>query len=271
MPNWCNNILTISHEDPDLWKWFCDSKFDFKIIEPCPEQVWPREKHKIWIMSQRIKDWGTKWPVDFEDIKIISGRFDAKSDIMNHMTVKLNFDTANSPPIGIYESLAEKGFDIVVTFEESNCDFIGLGYSCGGKMIINDYSVSNFESKARETRHLHRDNIVEMRRLLGCPEMLTDILEKLLLEWCVSWDEEDNENEIEWEVECFKVRLVPLDRYENTGYAFGNHIEAIHKAHECIESGDWNVVILIKINDPDGIVVDGEKKLKIYEWKKFNK
>ena len=60
--------------------------------------------------------WGTKWDVDAyapEDVKVEDGR------------ITFGFDSAWSPPVGIYAEMVEQGFSVRAYYYES-----GMGY-CG--------------------------------------------------------------------------------------------------------------------------------------------
>lgn len=143
MPNWCNNSLTVSHEDATkidvLVEAWTKGKF-FGTILPEPDytttpvkKTFPElslqyattdeEKAKVleptisennW-WDWRVQHWGTKWEIDTDDRG--THRFE------NHLTV--SFDTAWSPPLGIFEALMEQGFSVSAMYYEGGCCFCG--------------------------------------------------------------------------------------------------------------------------------------------------
>lgn len=143
MPNWCNNSLTVSHEDATkidvLVEAWVQGKF-FGTILPEPDytttpvkKTFPdislqyattdEEKAKVleptisennW-WDWRVQHWGTKWEIDTDDRG--THRFE------NHLIV--SFDTAWSPPIGIFEALMEQGFSVSAMYYEGGCCFCG--------------------------------------------------------------------------------------------------------------------------------------------------
>ena len=143
MPNWCNNSLTVSHEDATkidvLVEAWTKGKF-FGTILPEPDytttpvkKTFPdislqyattdEEKAKVleptisennW-WDWRVQHWGTKWEIKSKGLP--THRFE------NHLTI--SFDTAWSPPLGIFEELVEQGFSVSAMYYESGMSFCG--------------------------------------------------------------------------------------------------------------------------------------------------
>ena len=134
MPNWCDNTVYISHEDPkkiqilvDAWK---ANKF-FGTIYPEPdytkvkvEPMFPEIKgnndpvspESAW-WDWRVRNWGTKWEVASDDYyePIVEGE----------TSLKVSFSTAWSPPTGIYDRLVNDGYSVDAYYYESGCAFCG--------------------------------------------------------------------------------------------------------------------------------------------------
>jgi hypothetical protein len=136
MPNWCNNNLEITHDDPkkidlleDAWK---ANKFfgtiypepDYKKVKvkptfdtshitgkPMPESVDPESAWWDW----RVQNWGTKWEIASDDGQIQR----------SPRSLRLGFDTAWSPPTGIYDKLVELGYGVDAFYFEGGCGFCG--------------------------------------------------------------------------------------------------------------------------------------------------
>tara|TARA_R100001443_G_scaffold60128_2_gene70485 strand:+ start:816 stop:1367 length:552 start_codon:yes stop_codon:yes gene_type:complete len=153
MPNWCENNITISHKDKKKITEIAevcmrDNPRLFNFIKPEPD--WAKtpndkgelpkskdvknEKGEIIFLRKEFPDgtpderwydwncdnWGTKWDIyEFHQETF---------PIDNHggeYHLEMGFDTAWSPPIGIYETLKEKGFYVYADYIEG-----GVGY-CG--------------------------------------------------------------------------------------------------------------------------------------------
>lgn len=116
MPNWTNNILTISHKDADVM----DSLMAqvratdtlFNVIHPMPENTFrgnlgkeeeemcEREGRPTWYHWCN-SNWSTKW----DAVQLEYNEHD-------NFSVTFTFDTAWCAPYGIYNALAEQGFDV---------------------------------------------------------------------------------------------------------------------------------------------------------------
>ena len=117
MPNWCMNSVKVSGEREDInaFKDLVTSEdcaFDFNKIIPMPKEL---EDTKDWC----INNWGTKWNV--------SGLVNPMEDEGDH--IRYDFDTAWSPPQGIYHALQNKFPDLSITwFIDGEGTNRGLGY-----------------------------------------------------------------------------------------------------------------------------------------------
>jgi hypothetical protein len=147
MPNWCNNRVVISHPDTAKLEALVGAIKEgnfLKHIVPIPEdlnivagrvgddsnpdqiELERREKENLEKYGAAnwydfcVARWGTKWDVDAYD-KV---EFDDQWDKNNKIT--FGFDSAWSPPIGIYEELVEQGFSVRAYYYESGMCFAGL-------------------------------------------------------------------------------------------------------------------------------------------------
>ena len=159
MPNWCENTLTIHHKDPAMMKKVFDawnSGHFFQSLHPCPQELYDttagysadEEKQKAreakevaniekygyknwydWCLG----NWGTKWDIDTEGIKI--KQTDGFSE---------SFYSAWSPPVELYEYLKEQGYEINALYYESGMGFCGNWTSSQG----DDYhQIENYNAK----------------------------------------------------------------------------------------------------------------------------
>jgi len=143
MPNWCNNFVEISHEDPAKIRALADamnnSEFCSHVI-PTPKELTEtvagsvpegpqRDAHeaqmernvelygaKDWYDYQ-ISRWGTKWDVGG----------DSQADVSDDgKTMTASFDSAWSPPQGVYQELHEKGYTVRAYYYESGMAYCGV-------------------------------------------------------------------------------------------------------------------------------------------------
>ena len=147
MPNWCMNEVSIHGEEQEVAK-FVDECFtkvdtgghcyqqvlDFDKVLPEPDYNKPQNVDKdlttasvtTALLSQggigndwqpdwytwRLANWGTKWNL----VPAKGGNVDGYTiDIMKD-TVLLSFDTAWSPPDGIYDAIGDKYPDLDVSW-----------------------------------------------------------------------------------------------------------------------------------------------------------
>lgn len=143
MPNWCNNSLTISHKDADtLDNLMAQIRADgderlFQHIKPMPEELRdttsPSDSPNWYDWS--VDNWGTKWDachVDFEEY--------------DDSIVTFSFDTAWSPPIPVYEALADMGFEVQAYYVEFGMMYAGSWHCNADGEVSEEYSDDISES-----------------------------------------------------------------------------------------------------------------------------
>jgi hypothetical protein len=163
MPNWCDNSLTLTHDDPAMIKRavraFGNSAFLNEFI-PCPKELsdttsgsyGDKEEQALLMAKQEsniknygystwydfaIGEWGTKWDVGCGDIN--------KIDKNN---VKFYFQSAWSPPVDAYRKLEDLGFSINAFYYEPGVMFAGQYYD--GNDDCYDLSSMNSEQVKEE-------------------------------------------------------------------------------------------------------------------------
>lgn len=141
MPNWCNNSVTFTHEDPAevarLVKAFNEERL-FNEFVTCPPALHEtveigenyNERHAAKEAANReaygfsswydwnVTHWGTKWDVGSE--------YALEVDPANPNTITLGFDSAWSPPIEFYDTMTEMGWSIKAYYYEPGMAFCGL-------------------------------------------------------------------------------------------------------------------------------------------------
>jgi hypothetical protein len=143
MPNWCSNGVTITHEDPSkiaaLAEAMRDGKFCDHVI-PVPEDLQivagrvgavgePDQVELERRSAENLKKygaanwydfcvnrWGTKWDVSAEC------GVDVSED---GLEINFAFESAWSPPIGIYEELVEQGYSVAAYYYEPGMGYVG--------------------------------------------------------------------------------------------------------------------------------------------------
>ena len=142
MPNWCNNNLTLQHEDPamitrakealdrgEFLNEFIPVPEDLKITSgflgsgPEQEELERQTKANVekygygnWY-DYCVGEWGTKWDVGGD------GQTDIHPDgKMLHTT----FDSAWAPPVNAYGKLTELGFTVGAMYYEGGMAYAGI-------------------------------------------------------------------------------------------------------------------------------------------------
>lgn len=141
MPNWCNNSLTLAHDDPamirraaqalergELLEEFIPIPQELKIVAGCVSDE--AEQAKLEADTKRnleqfgygnwydycCGEWGTKWDVGEQGCTDVHP---------NETMLNTHFDSAWSPPIAAYEKLMEMGFTVNAMYYESGMCFAG--------------------------------------------------------------------------------------------------------------------------------------------------
>lgn len=114
MPNWCDNGLTLSHQNKEkidaLEACLKDDQGGevFYHLRPRPDSE--EENWYDW----NCQNWGTKWDLNTID-------WERQDD----NTIWISFETAWSPPIALYDYLTEQGWEIEAYYHESGCAYCG--------------------------------------------------------------------------------------------------------------------------------------------------
>jgi len=144
MPNWCSNEVQVYSTKENLEKFidecFTDFKgtpvLDFNKVLPEPDYKKPQKDgtHNNGVQTQlstvmpdwwtwRNDTWGTKWNLVPSDDGILDGYEIFQTDDC----LELRFDTAWSPPNGVYDEIVDKYPDLDVTwfYREDGMQFAG--------------------------------------------------------------------------------------------------------------------------------------------------
>jgi len=145
MPNYCNNVVEVSHPDPaklkELVEAFNRSEFcsyaipvpnELNIVagrvgaDDEPEQIKLHEQtmhnlstygHANWY-DFCVSKWGTKWDCGTDgDPEVLEA---------GQTNTTLSFVSAYAPPIGVYETLEAQGFEVRAYYDEPGMGFCGV-------------------------------------------------------------------------------------------------------------------------------------------------
>ena len=137
MPNWCNNTITLKHENPEMivraQKAFLEGEL-LQEFAPCPQELidtsagWQeeleeQEKANVEKYGYRhwydfcVSEWGTKWDVGHDEHE--------DPPVLYSNGFSVSFDSAWSPPCEAYNKLKELGYLITAYYYEPGCDFCG--------------------------------------------------------------------------------------------------------------------------------------------------
>jgi len=147
MPNWCNNVVELAHEDPkmierardafnrgELLQEFCPVPEDLKIVagrvgedsDQAQKDLVAQEEANLakfgysnWY-DYCVNEWGTKWDVGLD------GAWGDPAQIQEDGRLTLSFDSAWSPPLGAYEKLCDLGFSVRGYYFEGGMMYAGV-------------------------------------------------------------------------------------------------------------------------------------------------
>ena len=131
MPNWCDNVLELTHNAPIMIeravKAFTENRLLDEFVPipqplkdtpashpPAPEEEGNRRVYGYGTWYDFcVNEWGTKWDVGGKEVEFGP----------NSMTVQ--FDSAWAPPVVAYERLQEMGFRVKAYYYEPGVGFCG--------------------------------------------------------------------------------------------------------------------------------------------------
>ena len=122
MPNWCLNKLTVSHTDKAAMDRFVAAYNKGTVCnEFLPK---PKDIGDGWY-GWCIQNWGTKWDVGADMGTDHEERYGLKATVVGD-EASCSFDSAWSPPVGLYEKLNELGYKVHASYFEPGMSFCGI-------------------------------------------------------------------------------------------------------------------------------------------------
>lgn len=116
MPNWCQNVVTISHEDSTQLDVIRSAiANEAKLSESFLNVLVPRPlaEEENWY-HWNTQHWGTKWDLDVQ----------MTEDTGNSIT--LAFDSAWAPPVEFYNTMVERGYQVMAYYNEEGMQYAGI-------------------------------------------------------------------------------------------------------------------------------------------------
>ena len=142
MPNWCANSVVLKHKDPTfIARARAAAEKDGLLNEfiPVPKDLKEtiagsfgdtEEQKQLEIQEAYniknygysnwydfcVNEWGTKWDVE---------SYEGENTQVEQGVLQFGFDSAWSPPIGIYEELIQQGYDVRAYYYEPGMGYVG--------------------------------------------------------------------------------------------------------------------------------------------------
>jgi hypothetical protein len=181
MPNWCYNFAEIKCPDKEIY-----NKLIYSITNKCwfttfaPLNIDIESENENEFDYNLAKDlWKTKWNPD--DIEIVN-----KDE--NLYTIIIAFETAWTPPTGVYSIMNKKyNIETIAYYEELGCEFFGECIFSNDEEIDETYDIPS-----------NKEELNEIRNIIGreLDEFMSSIWEQLEEQWQQEKDDEvDDDND----------------------------------------------------------------------------
>jgi len=111
MPNWCDNKISVKHENPEMIQRFDKAFKEGRLLEefvPFPNGTWDYD----WC----VENWGTKWDINGGEFQI---------DENDPTSGSGYFDSAWAPPVEAMDKMTELGFVIELYYYEGGVGYVG--------------------------------------------------------------------------------------------------------------------------------------------------
>jgi len=188
MPNWCQNFATF----------ICPSKKTYaELLDSINNDLWFQTFASLGLDKNEYEDgyeritaldvWNTKWPP--QEIEIVN-TFD------DTYTIEVSFDTAWTPPIGVYSKMkSDFHIDTTAFYEELGCEFFGRCVFSEEQELDETYDIPS-----------NRTELINLRAVIGSElnNHMESTFEELEQQW-LDEEEEAEDEEVDEEVEEVKV------------------------------------------------------------------
>jgi hypothetical protein len=174
MPNWCYNFVTAICPSKEIYDKLLQSIIQGKWFETFAPLDSEASDEDSYDYNKAIEIWKTKWPVNEVDIL---NQYD------EDRVLELSFESAWSPPTGVYNIMAKKfGIDVTAFYNESGCEFFGKCFYSKEEEYDETYEYPN-----------NKEELIELRKILG--HELDDFMSSDWERLEEQWETEETENE----------------------------------------------------------------------------
>ena len=184
MPNWCYNYALLSCPSKEIYD---------KLLVSITKQSWFKTFAPLgpdeddWTFEKANEIWNTKWPP--QELEI--GCNDETEFIID-----LTFNTAWSPPIGVYKTMyANFGITTTAYYEELGNEFFGKCAYSPYEEWDDTFDIPSNQAELDEIR-----NVIGVGSELD--EFMSDTWEQLKEQWELEDDDDDADETDEEEEQC---------------------------------------------------------------------
>ena len=195
MPNWCYNYALLSCPSKEIYD---------KLLDAISKQTWFKtfaplgDDEDDWTYEKANEIWNTKWPPQELEIGC--------NDEINFL-IDLTFNTAWSPPVGVYKTMYKNfGITTVAYYEELGNEFFGKCAYSEQEDFDETFDIPSNEKELEEIR-----TVIGFGSELD--EFMSDTWEHLLEQW----ENEENCEEVCEEVcDCVSASDIDKDKSVDT-------------------------------------------------------
>lgn len=142
MPNWCYNYAELTCPNKDVYN---------KLMDSITNKCWfttfaPLNDENAWDYNLAKDIWKTKWNPDY--VEIVN-----KDE--NLYTITIAFETAWTPPTGVYSIMNKKyNIETIAYYEELGCEFFGECIFFNDQEIDETYDIPSNKEELNEIRNI---------------------------------------------------------------------------------------------------------------------
>jgi hypothetical protein len=149
MPNWCKNVAVFHHPDNEMMYKLKEAISNNELLN----SFIPRDVNNEDWYNWCIDNWGTKWDIIIDKVKT------------ENKDVEIIFESAWTPPINFYNTMAEKGFHIKAAYLE--IDMLLVGEFINGEHKHFKLCFETYENLPEFILSYYKDDIESYKEILG--------------------------------------------------------------------------------------------------------
>ena len=179
MPNWCYNFATITCPSKEIYNKLFDAIVKNVWFETfAPLELDDEVYENGWEYNKAIEIWKTKWSA--RDVEILN-QYD------DELQLELSFETAWSPPTGVYSIMNKKyNIDVTAFYDEEGCDFFGRCIYSKEQEFDESYEFPT-----------NKKDLEELRKVIGSElyDYMHSTWERMEEEWIKDDDDDDDDDD----------------------------------------------------------------------------